>query len=296
MHRTQTITKLQQLSPVIITALAIVIITGVFTVLASRNRLTVNADTVTTLPIQQAGLGVPQAFLPIAAAYQPKPLTAETKIPILMYHYIRDYTNSNDQLGINLSVSPTTFEQQLEVIKQAGYTPITFRDLTADLPAKPIILTFDDGYADAYTAALPILKETHTTGVFYIVSGFLNKDQYLTDAQVKELDAAGMEIGAHTVDHHDLSAMNAAAQQRELQESKTTLEQLLGKAVTAFCYPAGKYNDTTVQLAKTIGYTTATTTKPGIATGGDVQHKPYDLVRIRVTGTTDILKALGEKR
>lgn len=288
--------KIKQLIPVIVTAIAVVIITGLFRWVAQKNYRQISASVALPTPTQQVSLQ-PQTsnLLPIAAAYQPQPITTSTKLPILMYHYIRDYNDTTDQIGVNLSVSPATFRQQLETLKQAGYTPITFQDLSHDLPTKPVILTFDDGYADAYTTAFPILKEQQMTAVFYLVSGFLNQDRYVTDAQAKELDAAGMEIGAHTVHHRNLSDMNTAGQRTELAESKNYLERLLGKPVTALCYPAGKYNQTTVSLAKELGYTTATTTKSGISTGSAIKNDPYELVRIRVTNGTDLLKVLGEK-
>lgn len=224
------------------------------------------------------------------------PITADQKIPILMYHYIRNHTDQTDKVGAGLSVSPAIFAKQLADLKAAGYTTITFKDLAKPLPAKPIILTFDDGYDDAYTEALPALQKEGMTGVFYIVSDFLNRPQYTTTDQVKVLDAAGMEIGSHTINHKDLAKMGENDQEKQLTTSKAALENLLGKSVTSFCYPAGKYNAITVTLAKKAGYTTSTTTKPGIATGQDFMNSPHELKRIRVTESTDLLKALGEKR
>jgi peptidoglycan/xylan/chitin deacetylase (PgdA/CDA1 family) len=297
MQSSHVLTTLKRLSPILLTGLAIVLITLFFVYKTEKGLLTINADVLESASLAHANMATSNdAFLPVPTSYAQTPLALETSVPILMYHYIRDFTDTTDQLGMNLSVSPATFTAQLKAIKQAGYTPITFKDLGKDLPAKPIILTFDDGYADAYSAAFPILKEQRATAVFYIVSGLMNKDRYVTDGQVKEMDTAGMEIGGHTVSHRNLSAMSESAQRAELHDSKTTLEQLIGKTVDAFCYPAGRYNDTTLALAKEIGYTTATTTMPGIATGSDIKRTPYELVRIRVTNTTDVLKALGEKR
>ena len=221
-----------------------------------------------------------------------KSITSERAVPILMYHYIRDYSNTRDQMGINLSVSPETFVKQLEELKQAGYTTLTFKDLSASLPTKPIILTFDDGYVDAYGAALPALQHAEMKGVFYIVTDFLDKPNYMTTEQVHLLDKAGMEIGSHTLDHHDLSKASLSDQQREIFQSKKQLEQLLGKPVIAFCYPSGKYTLRTVDIVKQAGYTSATTTKPGVATLHDFTSDQYELKRVRVTNTTDLAKVL----
>jgi peptidoglycan/xylan/chitin deacetylase (PgdA/CDA1 family) len=229
-------------------------------------------------------------------AQSPQPIDRGLKIPILMYHYIRDFHSDSDKVGTNLSVSPAVFAQQLAAIKAAGYTSTTFNEvMSGNAPKKPIIITFDDGYNDAYSTALPILQSQEMRGVFYIVSGFLNTTHYITTDQMKALDVAGMEIGSHTVDHKNLAGMDRSAQEKELRDSKTSLESLIGKAVTAFCYPSGKYNTDTTELAKSVGYTTATTTKSGIATGGQFLDIPYELVRVRITNNTDILKALKEQ-
>lgn len=223
-------------------------------------------------------------------------IPSDLKIPILMYHYIRDHTDAKDKVGANLSVSPAIFAQHLQAIKDAGYQTINFNDLTDPLalPEKPVIITFDDGYEDAYSAALPALQKQGMTGVFYVVSEFLNKWNYMTTDQVKTLDAAGMQIGSHTVSHRDLGKMTSAQQRQQLTESKAFLEQLIGKPVRDFCYPAGKYNETTIALAKEIGYRTATTVKEGRASGARVSAKPFELPRIRVSQGTDILRELGK--
>ncbi len=223
----------------------------------------------------------------------PTQVAISNKIPILMYHYIRDYQNPKDQLGTNLSVAPATFERQLSALKTAGYTTITFNELNQPLPNKPIILTFDDGYADAYSAALPALQAQQMKGVFYIVTHFINTPRYVTGDEVKALDQAGMEIGSHTLTHHDLSKLSQSQQQVEISQSKTELEQLLGKPVLAFCYPSGKYTAQTAALTQTAGYTSATTTSPGISLREDISQHPFELKRVRVSNSTDLLKVLG---
>lgn len=223
-------------------------------------------------------------------------LPSEESIPILMYHYIRDFHDPKDKIGTNLSVAPPVFAKQLVELKSAGYTTITFKDLQQPLPAKPIILTFDDGYEDAYTTAFPALQKEGMKAVFYIVSQFVNTPAYVTTEQVKDLDKAGMEIGSHTINHADLSKQTETQQLRQLTESKQFLEQLIGKPVTAFCYPSGKYNETTLALDKKVGYTSATTTHPGVATGVHFNTDPYQLTRVRVTESSDLLKVLGDKK
>ncbi len=236
-------------------------------------------------------LPTPDAGETATGAYQ---LPINKKIPILMYHYIREYSDPKDKLGVNLSVSPAHFTAQMTAIKEAGYTPITFTDLNKPLPEKPLILSFDDGYLDAYTGGLPILQQFKVPATFYIITDFLDKPNYMSTEQVKALDAAGMEIASHTLDHKSLDKLGEADQRREMAESKAQLESLLGKPVVHFCYPSGRYDQTSIALAKELGYRTATTTKPGVPRGNAFNTNPYELTRIRVFNDTNISHELSK--
>lgn len=130
-------------------------------------------------------------------------------VPILMYHYIRDYHDPKDKIETNLSIAPAIFESQLTYLETHGYHAINLDQMEQVFAGKltvekPIVLIFDDGYADAYSAAFPALQKHHMIGVFYLVSDFLDTNRYLTKDQVKTIDTAGMEIAAHTVHHIDL--------------------------------------------------------------------------------------------
>lgn len=192
------------------------------------------------------------------------PPTAKTEtpdMPILMYHYIRALDDPNDKIGTNLSVSPETFAKQLDLIVEKGYNAINFEDIKAgNIPAKPIILTFDDGYADFYTSAYPELKKRNMKAVSYIIVRDIDKGNYLTSSQIVELSNNNIEIGSHTISHPDLSKTPDEKAKTELTQSKEVLEKLIGKAVISFCYPAGKFNDATVNEVKSVGYIYAVTT------------------------------------
>lgn len=230
---------------------------------------------------------------PLQESVLPAPIRDDQKIPILMYHYIRNYKKRRDKIGTNLSVSREVLANQLRTLRAVGYTSITFTDLEKPLPEKPIIITFDDGYDNAYGDAFPLLKEQGMKGVFFIVTDYIGKSRYMTEEQIKILTDEGMEIGAHTVHHSDLTKLGKAEQWLELTESKKRLEALTGKAVTAFCYPAGQHNATTLALVKEAGFTIATTTKEGIMIGKELKEKSYELERLRVTNDTDLLKELS---
>lgn len=219
------------------------------------------------------------------------------QIPILMYHYIRDYNDPNDQIGTNLSVSPAKFDAQLQWLKDHGYQTVDFDYLLTPypLPLKPVILSFDDGYLDAYTNAYPILKKYRFTATFYIITSFVGKDNYMNWDQILELKNAGMNIGSHSITHPDLSKASEEKIEREISQSQKTLEEKIGVSITDFCYPAGKYDNRTIEMLKKYHYKAATTTKSGVyQTVEDKTDKNnlYELPRLRITNQTDLSKIL----
>lgn len=220
---------------------------------------------------------------------------SKVKIPILMYHYIRNYNDPADQVGTNLSISPTTFEKQLKYLKDSGYQTINLEQLASiyqnktKTPDKPIILTFDDGYDDAYTNAFPALVKHNFIGVFYIITSQMGKSQRMTKDQIIELDKAGMIIGSHSSTHPNLSTLSQDSAKTQINDSKSTLEQFLDHPIYDFCYPSGKYNDTLISLLKSAGYKTAVTTQNGIS---NAQSDFFKLPRIRVQNDTNLEKVL----
>jgi peptidoglycan/xylan/chitin deacetylase (PgdA/CDA1 family) len=201
--------------------------------------------------------------------YAMAPGPSAINVPILTYHYIRVNPDRNDRLGFALSVTPGDFAAQMDWLAQNGYHTITTEDLYTylnkygGLPSKPVILTFDDGYADFYTTALPILRSHGFVAVSYVVSGFVGWPGYMTSAQIREADRSGMEIGSHTVNHPNLANMSAAAVWSQLTQSKLFLEQVLGHPVLSFCYPSGKYTSAVASAVAAAGFHDATTTRYG---------------------------------
>jgi peptidoglycan/xylan/chitin deacetylase (PgdA/CDA1 family) len=209
------------------------------------------------------------------------------RVPVLMYHYIRVNPVPYDRLGFNLSVTPADFAAQMDWLARNGYHPITLTELHGylngqrGLPSRPVILTFDDGYADFYTTALPILRAHDFSAVAYVVSGFVGRPGYMTAAQVIEADRSGIEIGAHTVDHADLVKQSPDGLLYQLTASKAALEQLVGHSVLSLCYPSGKFNPAVAAAAENAGYRDATTTR-----WGSVRNLPTRFIwdRLRVNG------------
>ncbi|HWQ14527.1 MAG TPA: polysaccharide deacetylase family protein [Roseiflexaceae bacterium] len=193
--------------------------------------------------------------------------------PILMYHYVRAVDHAADPLGWELSVTPALFEQHMAALAQAGYTGVQVdllarcmrgaggRDGAPACPARPVALTFDDGYEDAFTVVLPALRRHGFTATFYIVTGFVGQPGYMGWEQLAALRDAGMEIGSHTISHPDLTTLDAAELERQVAGSRAELEARLGVRVVSFCYPAGRYNAAVVEAVRAAGYENATTTR-----------------------------------
>lgn len=206
-------------------------------------------------------------------------------VPILMYHYIRDYQSETDQLGVQLSVTPQAFRRQLQSLRQAGYETISLSEFAAGrLPSQPIILTFDDGYVDHYQNALPILQESGYTGTFFIVSDFVGRDGYMDESQVTNLKLAGMEVGGHSTLHKNLTRLDFEAAIKDIAES------LVGRE-PVFSYPAGHYSYETLDIVSGLGLKAAVTTEPGVAS---TDSNLYELPRIRVKEATNILRRIAE--
>lgn len=209
-----------------------------------------------------------------------------------MYHHIQALPDS--QVGTvdwGLSIPPTNFEQQLVWLKDHGYESESLADaLAGHRPSKPVVLTFDDGYADFYTQAWPLLMKYGFSGTIYIITNRLGSAGFLTTDQLVTLANAGVEVGSHTVSHPNLSTMSGAKLTKELADSRNELRRLTGQAVASFCYPSGRYTEVTVSAVKAAGYQTAVTTKEGLANLADTLT--LSRLRIKPSLTIDGFAAL----
>lgn len=206
-------------------------------------------------------------------------------VPILMYHYVRIVDPTQDELGYNLSIAPALFEQQMEWLYDNNYIPIRMDTLAkclrkqARCPAKAVALTFDDGYADAATAAFPVLQRYGFTATFYIVTDFVGQPGYMTWEQINMLRAYGMEIGSHTISHPDLTARSLEVAAQEIVTSKSIIEKNIGVPIKSFCYPLGRYAPLLAEMVRDAGYTNAVTTQ-----FSQNMELLYELPRRRVLG------------
>jgi len=219
------------------------------------------------------------------------------QIPILMYHAVH-VMDPSEASNANLIIDPDLFEAQIKALSKAGYYFLTpeeaYKAFTENaLPAKKVVwLTFDDGNEDFYTIAYPILKKYKAKATNNIITGFVKKGNAgnLTVKQMKEMMAHGMSFQSHTVNHPDLSTTDKATQKVELTDSIDFLENKLNTKVNTIAYPSGRYNQTTLDLAKKT-YKLGLTTNEGLASAKDGLLL---LNRVRILPTTTDKGLLSE--
>lgn len=254
---------------------------------------------ITPKPAQTAG----PTTAPGESAPPGTPITGPIDVPIMMYHIIGPPDRPENDA---LAVSEADFAAQMSYLDCAGYTPITMERLfeafdgKSALPEKPIILTFDDGWAGQYTHGLPILQQHGFVGSFGIVTGFVDQGgPYVTWAQIEEMSEVGMEMMSHTATHIDLGANGDATVIDQLTSSKADIEAHTGEPVEYLVYPAGEpFRSGTaqrqaevVQLLRDAGYKGALLAN-GIFGGLD-PAAPYELNRVRVSGGEDVYTFAG---
>jgi peptidoglycan/xylan/chitin deacetylase (PgdA/CDA1 family) len=203
-------------------------------------------------------------------------------VPILMYHAVAENPSAATR---RLSVTPRSLDEQIAFLVDRGFTGMTFSDL-ADafetgkaLPKRPVVLTFDDGYADFARAAWPILRRYDFPATVFVTTGWISDagpraagtplDRMLSWAQVRELGAAGIEVGAHSHSHPELDQIADVTLREELCVGLALIEDCIGAPVRALAYPFG-YSSPRVRLAaRAAGYRCAAAVRNVRATPSD---------------------------
>lgn len=211
------------------------------------------------------------------------------RVPILMYHSVRD--NPPPETA-PLAVSPAVFADQMSLLRDRGFTPVPLG--AVDLPPKPICITFDDGYADFHTHALPVLESLGFPATVFVTTGWLDDagaeaagrplDTMLTWAHVREVAAHDIAVAAHSHSHPQLDQLSDEALHDELTRSRSQLEDRLGTSVQTMAYPYG-YSSARVRRAVGLaGYSSAYAVENRIAEAGD----RYAIPRLTVQRTTSL--------
>jgi len=215
------------------------------------------------------------------------------QVPILMYHRIDELRPSLPAITRSLTVTPRDFAAQMVWLRGHGYHAITQAQLFAALehgkavPAKPVMITFDDGYRDVLANAAPRLKQLGMPATAYVITGRISGPDvsFLSWAQLHALEQDGVEIGSHTVHHAEIPGLSDPAALQELIQSRHALEQHLHHPVQWFAYPAGRFDSRSEELVRQAGYVLAVTTQPGSAQSA---RQPFALHRYEVLDTTGV--------
>jgi peptidoglycan/xylan/chitin deacetylase (PgdA/CDA1 family) len=206
-------------------------------------------------------------------------------VPILMYHYVDDEPPPAGPYADGLTVRTGEFRDQMDYLARKGYRVVDLRAVYYSLaggpplPAKPVVLTFDDGGEDNYTVAYPILRDHGYVATFFVITGKVGSEGAMTWQELRELQGSGMSVQSHTVSHPDLRGLDADALAAELEQSRAAVRTETGSPADVLCYPSGEYDADVIAAAREAGFRLAVTTEPG--TAFDPAH-PLELPRVRI--------------
>ena len=218
-----------------------------------------------------------------------------------MYHMISGARHPYEE---DIVVSPDKFKKQMWYLKYKGYTPISLDDLYGyltnkflDLPEKPVIITFDDGYKNNYENAFPILRQFNFPATVFVVGGLVEKvNQWMRTKgyperplmrwnEIEDMKKNGITIGSHTMSHPRLSLLGSKDARREIEDSKKFLEDSLGVPINHFAYPYGDMNKSIVSMVREAGYKTACSVVSGF---NSEKLNLFELRRIGIYGADSI--------
>jgi peptidoglycan/xylan/chitin deacetylase (PgdA/CDA1 family) len=192
-------------------------------------------------------------------------------IPVLLYHSISD---APEAAIAPYTVAPAVFERQLDAIRGRRQA-LTVSRLAeclagrAELPESPVVITFDDGFADNLTVAAPLLASRALPAAVYVTTGYLDRPGMLTAKQVFELDSTGIEVGAHAHTHIPMDELAIGAAREEIRRSKEVLEEILGHAVASLAYPHGYSTAALRDAVRDAGFFSACGVKNAFSHAGD---------------------------
>lgn len=224
----------------------------------------------------------------------PKPLTFEemnklygpcTRVPVLMYHHVQDLEKAKSLNQLSLTVSTETFKEQMQYLKDKGYRTIYASDLNNffdqgfPIPGKSILITFDDGYEDFSSDALPILRGMGFNSIVFVPTGLMNNGGYLNWDSISGIASVGDVMFAnHTWSHKNMGT-DTSTIKSEITTADIQLTERNLNSPKVFAYPYGLSSQSAIKTLSDFGYTLGFTTKPG-----SIQCKAnrFELTRIRI--------------
>lgn len=224
-------------------------------------------------------------------------ILAKRQVPVLCYHHIREPKAGQSETMKSYSVSPTQFAQQMKALKDSGYETILPNQLynyllyNGPLPAKPVMLTFDDTDEEQFSIGYQEMKKYGFKGVFFIMTISINRPRYMSKEQLKQLADDGNAVESHTWDHHMVTKYQGEDWEKQFVKPRKTIEDITGKPATYFAYPYGLWNEAAIPELKKAGFKMAFI----LSTKRDSTEPLYTVRRMIVPGTWStpgVLKAI----
>ncbi|MDZ7336505.1 MAG: polysaccharide deacetylase family protein [candidate division KSB1 bacterium] len=216
-------------------------------------------------------------------------IESNSGIPVLMYHGLYDKNEKKNKLRCSpYHVTCDQFRQQMEYLTRHNYTSLSTHDLMGllnhneadwDFHTKRVIITFDDGYADNFYYALPILTSCKLKAIFFVITDRINEPGYMSWQQLEHMVQAGMSIQSHTVTHRPLENLFLSEIEEELTRSKYILEKGLGVQVDFLSLPHGSYPKNLNEVARKVDYVGCFTSKVGYF---EVNSDRYQIRRLAI--------------
>ncbi|SFG76063.1 polysaccharide deacetylase family protein [Pedobacter insulae] len=220
----------------------------------------------------------------------PKTILARKQVPILCYHQVRNWKERDGKVGKDYIVEVQNFKDQIQMLVDSGYHTIlpdqlyAYLNNGAELPSKPIMLTFDDTDLDQFTTVNPILKKHGYKAVYFIMTVSIGKKgkfvDYMSKEQIKQLSDEGNVIGSHTYDHKNFKKYTGKDWEEQLDKPTKKLEEITGKQITEFAYPFGLWNAEGIPELKKRGFRMAYQ----LATKRDEKDPLFTIRRIIASG------------
>ena len=211
--------------------------------------------------LNQATIAISKADIPAArAAAGVDAILAKKQVPVLCYHHIREPRPGKNESATTYSVAPAQFAQQMKALKDSGYETILPEQLFdylvygGSLPAKPVMLTFDDTDEEQFTIGAAEMKKYGFKGVFFIMTISIGRPRYMSKEQIKQLADDGNAVESHTWDHHRVTGYEGDDWNSQLVQPMKKVESITGKPAQYFAYPFGLWNQEAIPELKKAGY------------------------------------------
>jgi len=224
-------------------------------------------------------------------------ILSKKEVPVLCYHHIRNFKAGESENMKSYSVTPVAFAAQMKALSDSGYSTILpdqlYEYLVHDgvLPAKPVMLTFDDTDEEQYSIGKTEMNKFGFKGVYFIMTIAINRPRYMSKDQIKNLSDSGHVIAGHTWDHHMVTKYQGEDWDTQLVKPRKQLEAITGKSITYFAYPFGLWNQAAIPEIKNRDYKLAFI----LSTKRDSTEPLYTVRRMIVPGqwsTNGMLKAM----